>query len=293
MKDTVNENQSIHHSIKINSSPVLLYRAITSQTELRKWWAPRVINSRGIIAYNEGNEIEMRLVQQETNRMVRYSWRPTTWPENFPETTITFIIEDCGVSRNKTGEGVRLLVLHDGWVDENEKIEQEKTWQQALLAIKNYLEGKKFKIWWSTEIDESKFQMIKFPALKQFLDKIDKDNKGKPEKKLASKNIYDLCRNIEEQGQWYMKGESSEVEFRNGERKIFSILKNGNIQFCWRELETLLGKKTFQFLTNRLSLEQNIDIHIGKSQDKIPGHLLIVESLTQWLIDVIHQCGDN
>lgn len=158
-------------AVKIDSTPALVFRALTSQTELRKWLAPRVITAKNLISFEEEKNIDLRPVQLDKNLMVRYSWRPQDWESQIRETVLTFEIEDLGVSRSKTGEGISLMVTHDGWSDRIERDRQEKLLQSAIACLKGLLEGKRIKPWWDVRKASTGYQQIKLPGLKQFAEK--------------------------------------------------------------------------------------------------------------------------
>ena len=280
------EIEPISIKINIDTTPIHAFRSLTSQTELRKWWAPRVIMSKHIVSVEEGKDIEMRLLQSDKNQMVRYSWRPSDWGHETPETVITFEIEDLGVSRSRTGEGISLLVIHDGWTNDKERDKQEKILKPAMNCLKLILEGKTGKPWWESERTRSGYRQVKFSVLKQFVERIDRDHRGKPEKKLAAQNIFKLCQNLDGQGDWFIKDSGAEIDLRFNNTKIIGIVKNGNISLGWRELDKVLGSALKDF-ADRLSSEQNTELHIGKTQDKISAHLIEVDALTQWCIDAI------
>lgn len=293
MQKTRHNIKPVSLAVKIDSTPAQVFRALTSQTELRKWLAPRVITAKNLISYEEEKNIDLRPVQLDKNLMVRYSWRPQDWEHHVRETVLTFEIEDLGVSRSRTGEGISLMVTHDGWSDQSERDQQEKLLHSAIGCLKGLLEGKRIKPWWDVKKANTGYQQIKLPGLKQFAEKIEKENRGKPDKKLSAQNIVRICQNLDGQGSWYIKENETEFELRFRDFKIFGVLKNGCISIAWRDLEKFLGKKSLKEMSNRMALEQDVDIHIGKSQEKISAHLLHVDLLTQWAIDVIQFARDQ
>ncbi len=291
MRRNAEEIKPISHSTTVESTPAGAYRSITSQTELRKWWAPRVIMSRHIVSMEDGKDVEMRLLQSEKNLMVRYNWRPLDWDESVRETVITFEIEDLGVSRNHTGQGISILITHDGWSDNDQRNKQDKIWKEALACLKEMLEGREVKPWWETARARSGYRKIKLSVLKHFAERIDKENRGKPEKKAASQNILKMSQTLDAQGDWYIKESGTEIELRFQGTKIIGFLKNGSVVLAWRELEKLLGKNLNEY-ADRLALELDMDMHVGKSQEKIPAQSLEPMLLTQWCIDIIQSARE-
>jgi len=282
-----NNVKPIIQSIRLDTTPAHVYRSLTSQTELRKWLAPRVITAKNIVSFEEDKDIEMRMLQSEKNQMVRFNWRPMEWNDDVPETILTFEIQDRGVSRNQTGEGIVLTITHDGWSNEDERDKQKKILTPALAGLKGLLEGKKVKAWWEKEQGGAGLRKIKFSVLKQFAERIESENWARHNKKLASQNILKLCQNLDGQGVWFIRENRNEIEMRFNEIKLFGIMKNGNILLIWRDLEEVLGKKSLKDFSNRLALEQGADLHLGKTQDKIPGHSIHADLFTQWILDVI------
>lgn len=284
--------ESIHLSITAISTPSAVFKALTSQTDLRKWWASRVILSRNIVSQEDGREMEMKLVQAEKNHLVRYSWRSVEEADDIVPTIITFEIEDCGVSRGNTGEGIRLHVIHDGWMDIEERNRQENVWKLALSGLKDLLEEKPIHPWWELEKNTGSFKAVKLQTIKLFIEKIDRECRSRADKKMAGSIIGRLCQNLDGQGIWYQKQNGNEIELRFRGYRVFSAMKNGNLAFSWREIEKMAGPR-FQDFTQRLSLEQELDLHIGKGQEKISSSSLNPDLLSRWFIDILQNCRDR
>jgi len=283
----------IHLEISAIASPAAVFKAITSQTELRKWWASRVILSKNIVAQEEGREMEMRLLQSEKNHLVRYSWKMIDDPNNALPTVITFEIEDRGVSRGNTGEGITLIINHDGWSNEEERAKQEKIWLLAIEGLKNLIENRAVKPWWEIEQTTGSFRPVKMQTIKQFLEKVERASpRAKNSRKSAATVIGRLCANLDGQGNWFQKQNGNEIELRFKSFRVFGALRNGYITFRWRELEKMAGSHFHDFV-QRLQLEQELDLHIGKLQEKISAISLNPDLLSQWYIDVLQHYRDN
>ena len=274
------------------TTPTAVYKMLISQTELRKWWAPRVIMSKNIVSQEEGRDVLMKLLQTEKNHMVRYNWKPLDWSDEVPPTVISVEITDMGVSRRKTGEGIQLEILHDGWTDQDERDRQERIWKMAIGSLKAELRGKLAKPWWESENVRSKLQQVKLPALKQFAEKIEKENRGKSDKKVASQVVWQLCQGLDKQGKWLLKESGNEFELHYQQHRIFGVNKNGNLSLGWRELEEALGGDLTMY-SDRLSMEQSMDLHVGKNQERIPAHQLNPELWIQWCIDLIQSVRER
>lgn len=276
----------IHLVIELASTPQAAHRALTSQTELRKWWAPRIIMSRHVVSQLPGKDMVMKIIQDDKFRLIRLSWRGMHWRKETRDTVISIEITDRGASRGSTGAGIQIDVNHDGWEDEHERNLQEKIWQEALPGLKALLEGKKFTPWWDDERNRSGDQGYQTADLKAFLERSDKEGRGKNDRKKSIQNIWKICEAMDGMGEWIVKESTGEFELRAKQAMIFASMKGGFLCLNWRELEKLLGRELVDF-ANRLSLEQDLDLQIGKTQEKILGRDLNPETFSQWLHDVL------
>jgi uncharacterized protein YndB with AHSA1/START domain len=285
--------QPIQIAVQLASTPQAAHRAITSQTELRKWWAPRVIMSRNIVSQLNGKDMEMKILQEDKYRLIRFTWRGADWKRDVPETVITYEITDLGAARGSTGQGIQIEMNHDGWSDEEERNLQENIWQQALPGLQALLEGKKFTPWWEDEKNRSGDTGYKTADLKAFLERSDKEGRGKNDRKKSIQVIWKICQAMDGVGEWIVKESTGEFELRARGALLFASLKGGILSLNWRELEKLLGRELVDF-ANRLSLEQDLDLQIGKTQEKIIGKDLNPDLFSQWLQDVLdHQKSDS
>ncbi len=277
----------IEFKLEMMVTPLVVFRAFTSQTELRKWWAPRVIMARNIVSQEEGRDMEMKALVLEEPSLARYSWRALDWGKNVPSTVINIEIHDKGVSRGKTGEGIVIEIIHDGWVSQEERDKQQRIWELSLEGLQAHLTGKPFKPWWESETPSDGYRQISLPIIKQFTDKMEKDVRSRAEKKQASGVIWSICEFLDGQGKWYMKENGNEFELRLGSYRLFSVMKNGNLVMAWRDLEKILGDKLQDF-ANRMAAEQDLDLHIGKSQDRLPAASINPGLWGKWCLDIIH-----
>lgn len=278
--------QPIEFKMELFITPGAIFRALTSQTELRKWWAQRVIMSRNIVAQEEGRDMEMRLSAQEENHMVRYTWRGHDWERSTPSTIITFEIQDLGVSRGKTRDGVNLLIVHDGWTDEEERKRQEEIWEKALSNLKSHLNGSKFVPWWETGDMKDGFRKSNLRGVEIFLERMEKEGRGKQDRMAAAAVLRMICKDLDGPGTWFIKENGAEVEYRLGEILLFGMLKNGNLTLAWRDLEKILGDQLQDF-ASRMSIEQDLDVHTGKSQDRFAAPEIHPELWIRWAKEII------
>lgn len=285
-----NQNQAepIVHTLDVFATPQAVYRAITSQTELRRWWAPRVILSRNLVSQQDGREMEMRPLTQEKDRLIRYLWQPVEREDEALNTVITFEIEDLGVSRDTTGEGIRLHIIHDGWTNREERDQQAKVWKSAVVCLEALLKGEKLEPWWEGSEANDGFRQVNLTAIRKFLQKMEEDAKGKLEKRQSVQNLEQICEELDGVGQWYIKENGNEIELRFKDSRLFNALKNGTFVILWRELENLVGDRLQDF-ASRLSIEQDLEIHPGKVHDRIPASMIQPSLWNAWCRDLINE----
>jgi len=275
---------AIELKMQLHAAPAAAYRAVTSQTELRKWFAPRVIMSRNIVSQEHGIDVTMKQLKAAANQMVRYRWTRDVDPVQ--DTVITFEISDKGAARSNTGEGITLTVSHDGWTDRAIRDRQAEIWSQAFQSLGALLKGKSFKPWWEESSHKSNVRHLKFPALVAAVDRMEKESKRRSEKKTLWKTIKRIVSNLEGAGEWYFLEEEQEIEFHVNERRFMTIQKTGHITIYWKELEKIAGNHTADFI-NRLALEQGVDVHPARGSDRWSGLEIIPDALTQWFLDLI------
>lgn len=291
-RKTANPTGPIDASLRVTSTPQMVFRMLTSQNELRRWWAPRVIMSRNQVCQEDDRLVEMKLMQADKNRLVRYSWRGMDWPPEAPATTITFQINDLGASRNKTGEGLMLEVTHDGWSDAGERERMERIWKAALPTLEQLLQGKDVRPWWEADSARGSFKLVRLNSLKSFVEKIEPDNRDRMDRRTVSNQIWKVCIGLDGQGSWYLKDNEKDFELRYGGRKVFGVSMAGAITLHWKELEKLVGAQITEY-AHRVAAEQDVEVHPEKSADKIPASSLKPELWIQWVQDLIRAARDK
>ncbi|MCS7205768.1 MAG: SRPBCC domain-containing protein [Leptospiraceae bacterium] len=280
------EETSIERYIDVVATPQRAYRAVTSQTELRKWWAPRVIMAKNIVSHKSGKDMKMILTNYRENEFVRYKFYGLDWKDQ-PETIIAIEIHEKGVRRKDKGEGIRIHVYHEGWIREDYKKEYEEIWDKALNSLKILLTEEKIVHWWEKEKRKGDFKSANLQVIREFIQKMDDETKNKKDKKKASKILWQIFQELDPLGEWYCKDSFTEIEFYARGQKIFGALKSGYIVMSWRELEPILGRNLQDF-ADRFSIEQNhMEIHVGQNYEKIPAVDIIPDLFIRWCIDVI------
>ncbi len=283
---------AIEAELTVTATPAQVFRMLTSQNELRRWWAPRVIMSRSAICQEDDRMVEMKLMQADKNRLVRYSWRGLDWDPSAPATTITFQIEDLGASRNRTGEGLKLEMSHDGWSDPLERERQDRIWKSALPVLEALLNGKDVRPWWESENSRGSFRLVRLAALKSFVEKIEPDNRDRADRRILSQSLWKICIGLDGQGSWYLKDNEKEFELRYANRKIFGVSMTGAVTLHWRELEKILGANLDEY-SRRLAAEQDVDVRADKGVEKIEGSHVKPELWIQWCEDVIRTAREK
>lgn len=284
------EPASIDMKLILSATPAGVFRALTSQTELRRWWAPRVIMSRHIVSFDDGRDIEMKLQHSEKNHLVRYSWRDLSAEKSAP-TVITFQIKDLGVSRGRTGEGISLEMTHDGWRDARVRDEQEKIWKLAMPCLKAHLEGKKFTSWWLTSKGGGGFKPVKASLIRAQIDKLDKENRVRGGKKQPGAVLWKICQGLDTKGTWHMK-ETGEFEFRSGTLRLFSVNKTAQIVLNWKDMAKVLGDRMAE-LAGRLAVEQDLTLSLSSGIDRIPAIAIDAALWVKWCIDAVEEAGNR
>ena len=269
----------------INAMPAQLFRALTSQNELRKWWAPHVAMSRNKVAQKKGQNIYMKLVssKEKEESLVRYLWRPNHWPAEAPATSITIRINNPGNSRQNTGEGVFMELIHEGWISEKERSEQERIWRLAIESLQSLLENKKALPWWEKEEEAPSWYQIKPQELKQMIDKL-KKNDEKDGKNKAFQNLWQICNALNAEGLWYWSEEELSFNFKCQNQNILRINEE-KITLFWRKMD-FLPHSHLQSLKERLSVEQDFIFPLEEEETSLPLETLEGALCLSWCSDL-------
>ena len=112
-------SNSIQKSIEVDVAPESVFRAISDEKELQKWWVdiPKLEQSVGgtvLFRFLKENSdmlekdfvIEGKILEIIPNQKLSYTWKPVDDP-NYPNTVVTWTIESIN---NKT----KVTVLHSG-----------------------------------------------------------------------------------------------------------------------------------------------------------------------------------
>lgn len=286
------ELDPLEFSVRAVTTPARAFRALTSQTELRRWWAPRVIMSRNTISHKPGDEVEMVLLTQDKNELIRYSLKGRSWPSSQGETVITFEIEDRGVRRGSAGEGIHVNIYHEGWTDEALRAEYEGIWTLAAPALEKLLRNEEPEPWWDNETWKGDYRPASLTDLKEFLRRMEEETRAKKEKQKASRLLWKIFQELDGKGEWYCKENLTEIEFVARGQRLFGAQKAGQLVMSWRELDPILGRN-LQDYADRFSIEQDMDIRVGQNYDRMPASRLNADLFIRWCLDVIAHKGDG
>ncbi|MCR9140808.1 MAG: SRPBCC domain-containing protein [bacterium] len=268
----------------MTATPAQVFRALTSQNELRKWFAPRVIMSRNLVSQEQDRSSEMRLMQSDKYSLVRYSWREQDWDPEIETTTITYRIRDLGASRSRTGEGLLLEVSHDGWTDSVARDRQAAIWKKALNVLDKLLAGKPAKAWWENQGARGSFQQVRLAALKPLVEQIGPEKKGG--RKTTARALWKICSSVDADGNWYLKDDEQEFEFRCQAVRVFGLDLSGKITIYWSEMSKALGPNLEDF-AHRLAVEQDMDVEVKKARETIMVQSISVELFIRWCQDIL------
>ncbi len=268
-------------------TPERMFRALTSQNELRKWWAPRVVMSKKTVSHDNERSAHMELLQVERNQLVRYSWRPHDWRNSVPETTITFLIRDLGVSRDDTGEGLCLELFHDGWVDDGERQHYEGIWKQAFQSLKELLTNQSPSPWWGEQSNYGNYSPVRIPELKNQVEELVMEYQPDNARKTTRK-IVQFCSRLETLGAWYLSVTQRCLEFRFEGQPLFQIRPGLNFILFWQTMAALLGYNWGQFV-DRFSVEQNREMDADATEIGFTFKQLQMDIWACWLEDLLHQ----
>jgi uncharacterized protein YndB with AHSA1/START domain len=127
--------------VEISASSDLIFRAITEEDQLKKWWVddPQLEKKMGgkmLFRFLKENSemltedfvIEGKIMEFIPNQRLSYTWKPVGDPE-YPDTLVTWILEEIG--KNKT----KLTLLHSGLEQAKDVSNLEQGWSFFLNRL--------------------------------------------------------------------------------------------------------------------------------------------------------------
>ena len=264
------------------STPFKVFRSFTSQNGLRKWWAPHVSMSRNRISQEKDKNIKMELLSSKENHFAKYSWAPEHDSDNIASGSIIFTISNLGASRQNTGDGLLLEIIHDGWTNEQKRMKQENIWKLALKSLKSFLEDGTVLPWWEKHGDDSAQRQIKIQELKQIIDGFKKHKKTK---KIIWQKIWKLCSALYNQGKWFWDEGGESFNFQCNNKNIMKVTEN-KIHLFWKNV---VGPSVFYIrnIKERFSVEQDIEFPVTEEETIIDIAHLQVELFISLLEDLM------
>lgn len=139
------ELTEIRKTIVIDAKPEVIFRAITDEKELTKWFPdqarlePKVggfVQFKFLEGGKENHRVEGRVLEIVPGRKISYSWTNMSDPD-FPKTEVTWILEPAG---DKT----RVTLLHTGFDPKNKWFDlHSKGWSYFIEdRLVKYCTGK-------------------------------------------------------------------------------------------------------------------------------------------------------
>jgi uncharacterized protein YndB with AHSA1/START domain len=127
--------------VEISASSDLIFRAITEEDQLKKWWVddPQLEKKMGgkmLFPFLKENSemltedfvVEGKIMEFIPNQRLSYTWKPVGDPE-YPDTLVTWILEEIG--KNKT----KLTLLHSGLEQAKDVSNLEQGWSFFLNRL--------------------------------------------------------------------------------------------------------------------------------------------------------------
>ena len=135
---------SLQKSIEIDATPESVFRAISVEKELQKWWVdvPKLEQSVGgtvLFRFLKENSemlekdfvIEGKILEIIPNEKLSYTWKPVDDPD-YPDTVVTWTIE---LINNKT----KVTVLHSGVENTKDFAHLDEGWTYFIKRLGNLL----------------------------------------------------------------------------------------------------------------------------------------------------------
>ena len=120
MADVKMEKSEIKKTIVVNSNPANVFRKISDENELKKWWVDIPILEKKVGGHlmfrflKENSEmlkkdyvVEGKVLQIEPDKKLVYTWKPVDDPD-FPNSVVDWTIEQT--DSNKT----KIILTHSG-----------------------------------------------------------------------------------------------------------------------------------------------------------------------------------
>jgi uncharacterized protein YndB with AHSA1/START domain len=140
-------SDSIQKSIEVVVTPESVFRAISDEKELQKWWVdiPKLEQSVGgavLFRFLKENSkmlekdfvIEGKILEIIPNQKLSYTWKPVD-DHNYPDTIVTWIIDSI---HNKT----KVTVMDSGLENAKDYSQLNEGWAYFTNKLANFLNSK-------------------------------------------------------------------------------------------------------------------------------------------------------
>jgi uncharacterized protein YndB with AHSA1/START domain len=122
--------------MEINAEPTVVYRYLTEQVKLSKWFAPQVIavpveGTTAAFAFEFDLNFKMEIIELKEAKTVK--WRCVDGYDEWINSEVIFKI-------NKKEKGTILLFEHNGLTNDEKQVKTIESWEKYLTNLKHYCE---------------------------------------------------------------------------------------------------------------------------------------------------------
>ncbi len=272
---------ALHHILRFKSEVSRIYRILSSQHELRKWFMPSVIISKNIILDANKRSIHFQLVKAIPNQMLRYHWRPEDWSTNKGHSSLTYRITDHNHNRNTKDEGIQIDIVHDHWPNQFERDQQGEIWPKMIDGLSALINEDVHKPWWQNLPSNNVEQVLKLRQLRSEILKWCKEAKYS-----ENRGFTNLCQRIDRENCWhFLKDERLTYKFDG--KPILSFYPDMKINFHWAAIKQC-SNYHFPLMMERLNVEQELSLDSQEpDQSLFAMEDFALSLLINWLDDLI------
>lgn len=140
-------SNTIQKSIEVNTTPGSVFRSISEEKELQKWWVDipileKTVGGKVLFRFLKENSemlekdfvIEGKILEIIPNQKLSYTWKPVDDPD-YPNTVVTWTIVP---KDNKT----KVTVLHSGLEKVKDYSHLNNGWAYFINRLENLLNSK-------------------------------------------------------------------------------------------------------------------------------------------------------
>ena len=136
---------NIKKMVEISASLESIFKAITEEDELKKWWVDvplleKKMGGKMLFRFLKENSemltedfvVEGKIIEYIPNHAISYTWRPVNDPD-YPDTLVTWALDN--VSENKT----KLTLVHSGLEQAKDTSRLDQGWSFFLNKLVDLL----------------------------------------------------------------------------------------------------------------------------------------------------------